>query len=584
MTVKNLRSIGQGGVAIDLPRSGPLVLLGENNAGKSNIVKSIEILFGERWPKSHKVEEHDFFGRDPDGISISIGASLSAVRCDCGGTVAYLKWEYSTSTDGDPYLYKKRCDHCTNSYPSNKLRQQLFAMIIGADRRLSQQLSYYSQYTLLSRLMHRFHERLTSDPVRREALKTIFLSLLEQFKGVPEFDDFSKLLSETSEELGQSLPYRLDVDFSAYDPSNFFRSLRVYPSLDGEIKSFDELGTGQEQILALAFSIAYAKAFGDYEGLILVVEEPESHLHPLAQMWLAAKLGDIADSGLQVIVTTHSPHFVDLSKPENLVIVSKPDAGTTRTVQTSRDDLVEHLIGKGSDPARTTSESIGEFYSSSATTQIKSALFSRLCVLVEGPSEELSFPTLLGLVGFDALREGVAFVSAEGIASIARWVRLFDAFQVPTYCIFDTDSDKSGKDAQSAQASRQDIFRSLSLDPTYAQSAALSNEPLHVESSYATLDANFEDAMAKLLGDVWSSAYFEAFEVIGASKPLRARYAAKLVNERTSNLDGPGGQAIGRLATALRQKLGGTISLPGGARDVGKGIVDVPRDLEEPPF
>jgi putative ATP-dependent endonuclease of OLD family len=251
-------------------------------------------------------------------------------------------------------------------------------------------------------------------------------------------------LSSTADDFGQNLPYRLDIDFSAYDPSHYFRSLRIHPSLGGEVRSFDELGTGQEQILALAFSYAYARAFGQESGLILIIDEPESHLHPLAQQWLAARLRDLSTDGLQVVLTTHSPYFVDLSKPENLLLVRKPEAdGATVVTQVTSADLAVQLVERGADPQRTTAMSVGPFYAAAATTEVINGMFARLAVLVEGPTEALALPWLLKLVGFDPLRAGVAIVPVSGISNIAKWQRLMSVFGVPVYCIFDTDSNKN---------------------------------------------------------------------------------------------------------------------------------------------
>ncbi|MDV2477304.1 AAA family ATPase [Rhodococcus zopfii] len=349
----------------------------------------------------------------------------------------------------------------------------------------------------------------------------------ESSGGVPEFAKFKEILASTAEDFGQNLPYRLDIDFSAYDPSNFFRSLRVHPTLADEVRNFDELGTGQSQVLALAFAYAYAMAYGQSDGTILVIDEPEANLHPLAQRWLATRLGALTAPGLQVVITTHSPHFVDLARPENLVMVSKDADGATRVVQRSRDDLSAHLVEHGADADRTQPDTIGGFYAASATTEIVSGLFSRRCVLVEGITEALALPELLHARGLDVLREGIAIVSVEGIGNIAKWHRLYTALGIECYCVFDTDSDKKGNNAANLAGKRRDIMSALGLAKDLGESDNLSTAPIAVTSSHATLDPNFEGAAERLFGDRWATLHAEAVSVVGESKPLRARYAAQ---------------------------------------------------------
>lgn len=425
LSIKNLRSIGDERVIIRFPENGALVLLGENNAGKSNVTRGLDFLFGEQWPGTRRLEDHDFHGRDSDGIAVEVGAAVSGVPCPycSGGDVEHFRWIYDpqdAGDDGNPVKYRFKCSNCGKTWPNNVMRSALSAAILDADRRLDYQLSYASKYTMLSKLMHRFHERLLDDPERRAQLAALFSGLLEEFGAVPEFARFKELLVETAADLGQNLPYRLDVDFSAYDPSNFFRSLRVHPTFEGEVRSFDELGTGQSQVLALAFAYAYAVAYGRSEGTVLVIDEPEANLHPLAQQWLARRLNHLAIPGLQVVVTTHSPHFVDLARPENLVMVSKDEDGATQVVQRSRDELAADLVARGANPARTQPETVGPFYAASATTEIVSGFFARRCILVEGRTESLALPELLRARGLDVLREGVAVVPVEGIGNVAK--------------------------------------------------------------------------------------------------------------------------------------------------------------------
>jgi predicted ATPase len=46
-------------------------------------------------------------------------------------------------------------------------------------------------------------------------------------------------------------------------------------------------------------------------GDLLVIDEPEMNLHPEAQARVTELLAILVNSGIKVIVTTHSPYFVD---------------------------------------------------------------------------------------------------------------------------------------------------------------------------------------------------------------------------------------------------------------------------------
>jgi putative ATP-dependent endonuclease of OLD family len=63
VAIDNYRSI-QGPLRVDFPENQPVVLLGENNTGKSNIVKAVNLLLGGFWPGSHDPEDHEFYHRD----------------------------------------------------------------------------------------------------------------------------------------------------------------------------------------------------------------------------------------------------------------------------------------------------------------------------------------------------------------------------------------------------------------------------------------------------------------------------------------------------------------------------------------
>src|SRR5690606_3443818 len=213
----------------------------------------------------------------------------------------------------------------------------------------------------------------------------------------------------------------------------------------------DEMGTGEQQILALSFAYAYARAF--HGGIVLALEEPEAHLHPLAQAWLAKKLFEMCEGGLQIVITTHSPHFINLLHLEGLVLLRKV-GGATRAVQLTRDDLVHHCIALGSHPERTTADRILSFYQDNATPPVLEGFFARTVVLVEGPSEELALPVYFSRLGFDTAGNGVAVINVGGKGNLAKWRRLFTAYGIPVYVVFDNDGSEDGEATRRIDALR----------------------------------------------------------------------------------------------------------------------------------
>ena len=57
---------------------------------------------------------------------------------------------------------------------------------------------------------------------------------------------------------------------------------------------------------------------------IVIIEEPESFLHPQAQAEFGRVLQDFADElKIQILVTTHSPYFLSIKSPSNNIFIGK---------------------------------------------------------------------------------------------------------------------------------------------------------------------------------------------------------------------------------------------------------------------
>nr|MBF6590922.1 ATP-binding protein [Ktedonobacterales bacterium] len=78
--------------------------------------------------------------------------------------------------------------------------------------------------------------------------------------------------------------------------------------------------------------------------MIYAVEEPENCLHPGLQRELAESLRQLAEEGVQVLLTSHSPVFAGASPIGDLVLVER-EAGVARATQRPERDLIAKQLG-----------------------------------------------------------------------------------------------------------------------------------------------------------------------------------------------------------------------------------------------
>ncbi|MGU9951991.1 MAG: ATP-dependent nuclease [Gammaproteobacteria bacterium WSBS_2016_MAG_OTU1] len=84
-------------------------------------------------------------------------------------------------------------------------------------------------------------------------------------------------------------------------------------------------GTQNNLIIALFRFVAESDMKEDF---IFCLEEPENSLHPKAQRQLLSVIQDISES-TQVLVTTHSPVFIDRSQYSSNIMFSRTSKGNT---------------------------------------------------------------------------------------------------------------------------------------------------------------------------------------------------------------------------------------------------------------
>lgn len=457
--IENYRSIKRA--VLTIPESAPLVLFGPNNAGKSNILSAIDRVLGERWPLNIAMDDNDYFERDANkNPCASITASFER-------PIYYPNPRYGDSPVSDLSLTYWRPGFLGEETrfvgPDGKKlfiapsdRQRCGSFYIQSNRSASTEFSYSSRSSLLSRFSKKLHEALSSE--KKSELTQIYKAIVEEFESLQQYQDFSSSMRNSIEESVKGFVHNLSVDFSAYDPNNYGNTLRISAYEGEEVRSFDELGSGEQQIVIMAFAKAFMEAFGGDETIVLILDEPEAHLHPLAQKWLNHYIDDLCKSGIQVIMSTHSSAFLNIRNLEGLIRVQKKD-GKTECIQVSSTDLVKLSEETGVSKGVASKENISDFFASRITNEQLEGMFAEKILLVEGMTEKLALPILLEKDGFLLPSEGVEIVCCNGKNSIPLIWRLYKAFGYKAFCLFDADESNGKKNDQF-----RDIFNIDSFD------------------------------------------------------------------------------------------------------------------------
>lgn len=486
IVIEHYRSIEH--VEIRLPHQKPLILFGPNNAGKSNIISAIDKVLGKRWPPSIELEDSDFFMRDRHQYpEICITAGFDQ-------PYHFPKWGAGTVSEITLCLSADQSKNCFKSpdgkqlYVKSDERSVIQSYVVDAERDISRQLSYYSRYSLLSQFAHAVHDSLTNE--ERKTLEDAYDSIKQTFEGVPEYSKFFENFHGVIENSVKGFVHDLKVDFSAYDPNNFAKSMRIVAYEENEARSFEEFGTGEQQILLVAFAKAYVQTFGS-GSLVLMIEEPEAHLHPLAQRWLKEYIYSLCSDGMQVVISTHSADFLDMSNLDGLVRVCKDDRGVTSVVQLTKRDLVDFCLKSGVPAEKISERNVLDFFGTRLFPDESKGFFATKVLLVEGATEYYALPQIMRTLGHSLVQSGVEIVMANGKNSIPLYWRIFKAFSIQCACLF--DGDGKGKDKKSSKNANNQLQALLGIDVN--DLLATLDEGAYVTENVAFFKVDFETFM-----------------------------------------------------------------------------------------
>lgn len=219
----------------------------------------------------------------------------------------------------------------------------------------------------------------------------------------------------------------------AFEDPDFDRIVGQLRAKIGELGPLEmrENGLGFNNILYMAVLLAAMSEQPRGEGeepllRVLLVEEPEAHLHPQLQDLLMRFLESQVDKANQVIVTSHSPNFASAARIERLSVVTGSTAGSDLVSRTPGDFGLQdkHLA----------------FLHRFLDVTKAALFFAKGVILVEGVAEQLLVPIFARLIRRELPPAGVTVININGVA-FDPFAELFGEDRLPFHLAAVSDGD-----------------------------------------------------------------------------------------------------------------------------------------------
>ncbi|EKD44330.1 MAG: hypothetical protein ACD_71C00177G0002 [uncultured bacterium (gcode 4)] len=185
------------------------------------------------------------------------------------------------------------------------------------------------------------------------------------------------------------------------------------------LPDINSLSAGQKAIIHLVFE-AYWR--GDLKGGLVIIDEPEVHLHHQFQNEYLRVIEEInKDQECQYILVTHSESLINSETISSVKRLALNQDGET-IVKIPRLWTEQKILIKILDNTRSTY-----------------AFFAKKVVLVEGDTDRFFFKSVLQEKRPE-LNQEIVFLDVGGKNNFIKWKEFFEEFGLIVYCIGDLDS------------------------------------------------------------------------------------------------------------------------------------------------
>lgn len=455
--IDKVRIAGFRGISnLEISLQRVVVLIGQNNAGKTSLIKAIQLAMGDY---SRYLNEEDFYINSSGDKASSILVDVRIVATDDAGNRVNM-----FSTDW-MILFGDRIKSEPNGMQYLALRTKATENFVkgGFDvaRSTLESWPLIDNWTTAIIKETKLNARISGVPfISIEAQRDVYQELKEKSSFV------GKVLSSIEYQRSDIVALEeliKEVNDAAVDKSASLQSLKTHLNKlnhavggagGAEVTPFPKkirdlskhfsvhFGEGANTSFSMEYhgmgtrswaSMLTVKSFIDLQVEkhreesepffpIIAAEEPEAHLHPNAQRTIYHQL---AQTRGQLILSTHSPYLAAMAEPNELRSLTKRDGAVI--VGLLDEEIDSESLRR---LRREVIHSRGEIF------------FSKAIVLCEGETEEQALPLLFEkFFGCQAFQLGVNFVSVGGSGKkYLPFFRFAKDFSIPVFVFSDGET------------------------------------------------------------------------------------------------------------------------------------------------
>lgn len=443
LQIRNFGCIDEKGVTIKIDNI--VVLIGPNNVGKTTVLKAYEL-----FRSSGAAQTIDDFYQNNENNPIEIAGIFNEINEEDKVQIGE-KWIYLSGDNEEVIKYKwvwNKSGEKGKKYSWNNEEEKWVAGGMGGwDTKIASciplplKISPFDDSEQLERQIVEILTSAVKDNVKNNQSKvaTMIKQINDLAKDVK--NEISEELDKTTDKLQKNLSDifpehivdiepqvgKLDVDKILATGTH----LQV-ANADGKFYPLANQGSGLQRAFLWSAIEALAdsgkmksgrNSIKNEEPKILLVEEPESFLHPPAIRSAREALYKIAElENWQVMITTHSPIFIDVSKPHTTIIrVEKNEENATKIFSTEKANFSEDERER-LQMIRNCHPTINEFF------------FASKIILVEGDTEQVALTQVKS--------EDTTILNCRGKANIPMFEKILNHFGMSYIVIHDLDTPK----------------------------------------------------------------------------------------------------------------------------------------------